>query len=76
MSNRLSISSTETYSKNPSDNYMWYQRYMRFHVPSTMNTLNPACMRCKGSGWVLVQIGEDDVDKDICSCADEIITIE
>ena len=29
---------------------------------------NPNCPRCKGKGWVLVQISEFDVEKDVCDC--------
>ena len=29
---------------------------------------NPNCVACKGQGWVLVRIDEDDVDRDVCEC--------
>jgi hypothetical protein len=51
----------------------WYQEQMRYYEPIWQNTLDPDCKHCGGKGWVLVQIGEDDVDKDICTCADTIL---
>ena len=31
---------------------------------------DPGCKTCKGRGWHLVQIGPDDVEKDLCACHD------
>jgi len=31
---------------------------------------DPNCPRCKGKGWVLVQIFEFDFEKDVCDCVE------
>ena len=59
-------------TKKPRVHWNAYQIYCRYHKPITFMTHgDPECKRCKGSGWGLFQIGEDDVCKDICTCIDE-----
>lgn len=29
------------------------------------------CAECKGTGWIWVRSGEDDVDRDLCRCVYE-----
>lgn len=31
---------------------------------------DPNCSRCEGKGWFYVPNGPDDVDKEVCDCAE------
>lgn len=72
-SSKDSIRTLGKYCRDPNSYVMWYQRSLRYHEKSIRNTLDPNCTVCKGTGWMLVRIDENDVCKDICTCADEII---